>query len=502
MEDKLKLNLPNKNEHEQECMIKPNKIQELQKISHNRTLSYAIASAICLVSIILIYYFILTRLIPYSSQVLLLLFCGGFILSAVFVYTILSLLCSYWNYKFVCIVLQSKSKSLSLILSLDISTIMISIWSFLYQDKHKDDTIISLNLLVENIPRFIGLSIISTLYIFKNITIDLINLHMHKNNYELRLDQDNRNENLIKILDKKIKTNEKDDLDKKASKIFKKLSRNEYITKEGLSDSFDPETVNLFFKTFNVNYNHVIDKKEFKKTYKKIIKHRYGLLLSLSQKDILLKKFNILLICILAPLGYVVYEICQNPTFNRSSVIKYIQVIVSLNFIFGALAQDIFKSLNYILVIRLFDVGDFLNINNKIHEVKEIGLLYSTFVVESKIVIISNSKLMNYDITNYRLTTKLDKEFIFEVDKIDYFNKKDILNSEVSELVLKNKAYIEKDYKIRILDQYSDASIAKISIGVTFKLNYQNIYLIEKEKNAFFFGIVDIFRKIDLKYLG
>ncbi|KAK6089930.1 hypothetical protein P3W45_001133 [Vairimorpha bombi] len=473
MEDKPKLNLPSKKKNDKEtCMIKTNKIQDLQKMSKNRTSSYIIISVSCLVALILIYHYILTRLIPYSSQVLLLLLCGGFVFSAVFVYTILSVLCSYFNYKFVCIVIQSKSISLTLILSLDISTIMICMWSSLYKDKYKDNTIISLNLLIENIPRIIGLAIFSTLYIFKNITIDLINLHMHKNNYELRLDQDNRSDNLMKLLDKKIGPNLNDDIDKKASKIFKKLSRNEYITKEGLSDSFDPETLELFFDTFNVNHDHVIDKNEFKKTYKKIIKHRYGLLLSLSQKDILLKKFNILLICILVPLGYVVYEICQNPTFDRSSVIKYIQVIVSLNFIFGSLAQDIFKSLNYILVIRIFDVGDILNINNKIHEVKEIGLLYSTFIADSKIVVISNSKLMNYDITNYRLTTKLDKEFLF------------------------------RGFKINIIDLSRDGLVAKISIGVTFKLNYQNIYLIQKEENEFFFSLVDVFRKIDLKYLG
>lgn len=385
-------------------------------------------------------------------------------------------------------IIHKKRILISFTLSIDFVTIIFEI----FKKKKLFEISKTINFVLYNISNNLGIiSIFLTLYSIKNLIIEILNFKMHFNNYEIRLNENDINYKVLRILNNMI--GNKNNI-YNANQVFNSIGFKNIITKKDLY-RLKPDEKEIFFKVFNVDKDDKITKNEFIYMYNKIIKQRNDLISSLINKDKLLYKLNIIITVLFCPLGILMYQIIENKSPSAFDIFSYLKSILSLSFIFGNILQDLFQSLNYIFLVRLFDVQDKLLINDNIYTVKELGMLYSTFEVNSKIVYIPNKKIKCYDIVNLRFNNKIIKEysFLFFQDKYNAL-KEDILKK------IKSCVFIHIDKNFKKKTKQIDFNINKenaivVRVGIKLNIKYQDIEFLNDNEHVLYLKLIEIAKK-------
>ncbi|KAK6089929.1 hypothetical protein P3W45_001132 [Vairimorpha bombi] len=271
------------------------------------------------------------------------------------------------------------------------------------------------------------------------------------------------------------------------------------LKKEDCDKIFGPVETKRIYKLFDKNNDNSITALEFVSVYYGVIREKYFLNKALLQKNSLFDKLSMILSIICIPLGFFISISILGYAKHFSNLMSVISgVILSLSFIFSSVVGELFRSLIFIFLVRPYEAGDYLRIDGKIYIVNELGLLYSSFLVDSLITYVQNITLMSKNIVNYRLSDVEEKGYKYKFMMKMFREKQSLLNKHIRDRLNKNTRIYMGKYDITNYKMLSDGFM-EVEILIYFKINFQYIKGLTHNEDEFAFVLDDIFKIIGLQ---
>lgn len=346
----------------------------------------------------------------------------------------------------------------------------------------------------------LSISTVCILYLAKSITMCIVELKMFFSHYRERIEINEENIQIIEMLNRSTGLKMFPNLQTWGHYVFKTISPNDDIlTFEKCESVFGTSYTNGIFGLFDANNDLTITAGEFVTGYYGVIREKYFLNQALLQKNNLFYKLNIIVSIMCLPfavfvgisfLGFAKYFA------NLFSIIS--GIILSLSFVFSSVVGDIFRSLIFIFIVRPFEAGDYVKINDKIFIVEELGLLYSSFLIDSLLTYVQNSQLMSKHIVNYRVSEIEEKIYKFKFNIKSFKEKAEMLNRKIKKILKSDTQVYTGKYLINNYIILND-DIMTVEIVIYFKIRYQYIKGLLKNEDDFLLTLHDIFRDLDLK---
>lgn len=156
-----------------------------------------------------------------------------------------------------------------------------------------------------------------------------------------------------------------------------------------------------------------------------------------------------------------------------------------------------FRSLIFIFLVRPFEAGDYIKIDNELMVVQELGILYSSFFINGLVTYIENTKIMDKKIINFRLSDIEEKTYKYRFNNIVFRNVENKLYEKLQSILKKNtKIYTGK---LKITNYQIVNEFIEVDIVIVFKINYQYIKGLANNEDNFVFILEDIFKELKLK---
>ncbi|KAM0672619.1 hypothetical protein OCOL_000350 [Ordospora colligata] len=343
-------------------------------------------------------------------------------------------------------------------------------------------------------------SVFFAILLSKAILMNGLNYKMLFKNYEFRI---NKNDEDIKILEQLNRATGKQmiaNAEEWADEVFRLISpEGKAVDLQTLEYFFGTDDAKAIFNRFSIHPDGKLTKESFSLVYQGIINEEKRISRGLTQKVSIVKKLNLVLSAILIPVGVLaVMAILGNADSFAGSLPVQFSTIISLNFIFAPIISEVFKSLVFVFLVEAFDIGDKVFIEGVLHEVHDMGLLYTSFVVDKKITVIPNSKFMDKTIVNLREAKTSQKTFDFT-----FMNSPDL-----KEKIVKLKDEIEREVKsdsnaytgkFNICEYVLKKNLTVgMKINVVFRIQNQNIKALRAREDAFVIALYGIVGSIGL----
>jgi len=334
----------------------------------------------------------------------------------------------------------------------------------------------------------------------KEILMNGLKYKMLFKNYEIRI---SKNDEDIKILEQLNRATGKQmikDAEEWADEIFKLIyPESNAVDLQTLEYFFGTDDAKTIFNRFSIYPHGKLTRESFSLVYQGIINEEKRISRGIIQKASIIKKLNLVLSAILIPVGMLAaMTILENTNSLARSLPVQFSTVISLNFIFAPIIADMFKSLVFVFLVEVFDIGDKVFIEGVLHEVHNMGLLYTSFVVDKKITVIPNSKFMDKTIVNLREAKTSQKTFEFT-----FMNSPD-LKEKIIKLKDEIKKEVESDSnaytgKFNICEYALKKSLTiGMKINVVFRVQNQNIKALRAREDAFVIALYGIVGSIGL----
>lgn len=346
----------------------------------------------------------------------------------------------------------------------------------------------------------LSISVFFSIQMIKSIFMAVVEIKMYFSHYMNRIEQNEENTKVIEMLNNFTGTRMFNNLQTWGNFVFKTISpRSDTFNKKDCDKIFGTEKTKRIFKLFDTNNDNSITAMEFVSVYYGIIREKYFLNKALLQKNSLFDKLSMILSIICIPLGvFISISILGYAKYfsNLMSVIS--GVILSLSFIFSSVVGELFRSLIFIFLVRPYEAGDYLRIDGKIYIVNELGLLYSSFLVDSLITYVQNITLMSKNIINYRLSDVEEKRYKYKFKVNMFREKQSSLNKHIRDVLNMNTRIYMGKYDITNYKMLSEGFL-EVEILIYFKINFQYIKGLTHNEDEFAFVLDDIFKIIGLQ---
>ncbi|KAM0687737.1 hypothetical protein COBT_001020 [Conglomerata obtusa] len=346
------------------------------------------------------------------------------------------------------------------------------------------------------------ISAIVFILLLKRILMQQITFNIHYKYYKDRIKENNTRIEYILRLNKLIGNKMNYDLRTWAEKVFDKMlrdERNELILDDFIyyiGEKDGPE----MFSIFDENHNNSVTKEEFKSCFYGVYREKKILKASIHENDNALNKLNIVLSIVLIPIAALVaFAAIDKYSDFKSYIGGFLGIFLPATFIFGAVLSDMFQSIIFIFNVRPFDVGDFVSLNDKMYEVHEMGLLYSTFISDSRLHNFPNEMLRKTIVINLRQSKWVSFRTKYKFEINSYELKEEELKKEISVYLKENKKYYKQEF---FLCGYRILKRQGIEIEVCLKINcpYQDFQFISVRKDKFTLWLNKTVNKLGIIY--
>jgi hypothetical protein len=305
--------------------------------------------------------------------------------------------------------------------------------------------------LMENFVHItLGVSLVMFLYLIKTIVLEGIDYMMYWCSYFQKLIQTNKDVqtlNLVNSVTQKTITLRSPDW---ISYVFKVLSpEGTPLNRDTLEYFFSAAETDEILALFDKQNTGSIDEKTFIDTWLSVAYEKKKIKNVVEYKNVLLKKLDYLFSFIFIPIMLFTFMTILGKTeyFTTYGSIV-VGFILPLSFIFAGVIGDLFKSIVFVFFVRPFEVGDKIEMMDKIYIVDEIGLLYSTFLNNSLNVTMSNIEIMNKNIVNYRRSEFYEKKYTLKFDIDVYKRVVDDFRKELKNLIDEHSKLLKKKFKL------------------------------------------------------
>ncbi|EQB62359.1 small-conductance mechanosensitive channel protein [Vairimorpha apis BRL 01] len=324
---------------------------------------------------------------------------------------------------------------------------------------------------VENFASIIlSLSCFNLIMIIKSLLMTIFQLKMYFNVYKKRIDKNEKDTKFLDFLNETTGLKMFSNIKTWADFVFKNINPDQdTFTYEKSIFVFGEERTKLIFDLFDMNNDKSVTSFEFISVYFGVIRDRY----------FLSKAFI---------LGYASYF------KNIISVIS--GILLSLSFIFSSVVGEMFRSLIFIFLVRPFETGDYIKINDELMVVQELGILYSSFLINGLVTYIENTKIMDKKIINYRISDVEEKTYKYRFNNILFRKVRNQLHDKLQNILKQNTKIYTGKFKLtnyKIINEFID-----VEIVIAFKINYQYIKGLANNEDNIVFILEDIFKELML----
>ncbi|AFM97987.1 hypothetical protein EHEL_030900 [Encephalitozoon hellem ATCC 50504] len=345
-------------------------------------------------------------------------------------------------------------------------------------------------------------SIFLGIILTKTIFMDKVNYKMLFENYEDRIYMNYEDmkmlEQLNRITGKRMDLEQ--DVELWANSVFKTISpEKDAVDIQTLEYFFGTDYAQKIFERFDIYGDGRLTGSSFALVYRDILNEEKRITMGMAQKVTIVEKLDIVLSFILIPFGVAAATPIVENEINLVNLLPIqFGTLFSLHVIFASTLGDMFKSLVFIFLVKPFDVGDKILIDGKLHKVYDMGLLYTSFVVEKKVTVIPNTKIMDKTIVNLRKARTSQKQFEFTFTNAPEFKEKaERLNAAIEKEVKSDPNVYTGKFSVYGYNLKRNSSIG-IKIDAVFWIQNQDIKALRTREDAFVIALHDIFKDLGL----
>lgn len=242
-----------------------------------------------------------------------------------------------------------------------------------------------------------------------------------------------------------------------------------------------------------LNKKAVINVNQFKRTAADLFEKRSQMSRTLRDRNSIFEKlefiFSMMVRYITAIIACYIFEIDYKiylTSFGTS--------LLTVSWIFADVIKEVFKCFIFILIIRPFDIGDWVNIDGEDYIVRKIDLVNTTFLTSlDKLIYISNLYLIGTKIQNYARSPPESFRLELLVDSETSYKSAIDLKKAVEPEIKKMKKYFSEVKFLEICD-------GKLSYAIMTPHNFQNIDLTRRKKEKLIGVFEDAMVKSGIKY--
>lgn len=420
------------------------------------------------------------------------------------VYVLVMRMMSGHRHSLIRLIVTKNSFYIKLVVSMLISALLLIFYEHFFTPvvQQTDDVLVANSVfLVENFAYIVlSVAVFFLVMLSKSLLVSAVKYKMHFSHYKDRIETNNNQNEVLYMINRMTGREMYSDVKEWATWVFNLISSNKgSLTRSCCRHYFNEEDTERIFDMFDTNNDGSVALDEFISVFFGVIREKYFLNEALMQKSSLLSKLSFVLSCVFFPIGlFMSSAILGGALYLKSYVSAISGAILSISFVFSSIAGEIFRSLIFIFCVRPFEAGDILRIDDKILTVKELGLLYTSFSIDSLTNYVQNIKLMDKYIVNYRLSDVEEKVYHYTFNIFQLKAKLEDLKKEISHFVSQDtKKYTGKFEIINFKSLNND--LVSLDIVVHFKINFQYIRGLMKNEDEFVFVLENIIRELGIK---
>lgn len=347
---------------------------------------------------------------------------------------------------------------------------------------------------------FMGLGMAFGIFLIKDLILYALNYNVHFAYYSNRIDENTDQINLLKALNSVVNAGYTDNVDAICGELMKSIGNdNDTIQIADFKRAISEEDALKVFKYLKKEEDATLKLGDLKKLYRTTLSDQQQISVGLVQNNSAVDNLDFVATFFCVPLAVMFFLNSLNLQANSTAKAGIIMSgLVSGGFIFSDAIKNFIGSLIFVFFIRPFDVNDFVKVDDKLYKVKEINILTSTLSESKLAVIFPNSKLLQAQITNFRLSKTYEEAFTFTFDISDFKSRQSALKEKIdlfmteSPVIYRKKSYF-KNSKI------TSSSTIEVSIVVGFNIENVAMKQLIANREQFVLDLNDLFDKTGLR---
>ncbi|KAM0679345.1 hypothetical protein BDAP_000212 [Binucleata daphniae] len=341
-------------------------------------------------------------------------------------------------------------------------------------------------------------SIVLYFILLRQIFLMYITIQIYYKHYKNRIEEYNKKTQLAHLMDKDQLLNQNIDIRSVIKQMYDKININKNIELSftDFEIYYGKELAYQIFELFDdKTQDDLITELEFIRYFVELYEEKNALQRCITGNKNILRKIKIIMNCLVYPAAFFIASLSVGKFVFFSNVLKgFLGIILPASFIFGSVLSEMFRSLIYLFNVRPFDAGDCIMIDEKIYEVYELGLLYSTLSYEKRTCNVTNESLRNkivYNLRNVKYTTEqIHVQCNFTISKEKFRD----LKRKLKEFLISNKKdYIANSLELKNFEFYGKNECSFfVTIKVIFTTFEMREYTKRKDKIKFFlYGLLE-----------
>lgn len=338
-------------------------------------------------------------------------------------------------------------------------------------------------------------------FLLKRLFLQFINYRIHFKYYKDRIKENKKIVQYLQSLNDITGTEANQDMSEWNNRIFDSMRKDqEVLSKRDFQRCFGVHDGAKIFQLFDIDENDEVTRDEFTKRYSSLFREKEQLDAALVQNSYGLYKLDCIVSIILFPLMILLILFTLGTHAKFQGVLKLVStVLLSVSFAFSSVVSNVFQSIIFVFFVRPFDIGDIIEVDNKIYTVSDLGLLYSTLLSDSRYETFPNESLRTKCIKNLRKSTHVTAEFENVFSYKDYSKIND-LKEKISNFLLDNPTKYEEKFRINNFKILKDEKM-KFKIEIILSCPYQEIETIIERKDKFALFLHDTVSELEFTYV-
>ncbi|KAI4291377.1 hypothetical protein PAPHI01_0651 [Pancytospora philotis] len=218
----------------------------------------------------------------------------------------------------------------------------------------------------------------------------------------------------------------------------------------------------------------------------------------LMENNVVIGKLNSVITVISSIVALLVFLTCLGKGEGvKHYGILFASAFIGAGYVFTPIIVDTFNSLIFILIIRPYDVGDVVIIDNQVLRVVDIGITTTTFIRDSLNYVMPNPALLQMSIYNLRLSDCKEEVMRFVFSREKFHARRAELEQRLEALTRASPTVHKQPCHLEQL-KLIDRSSLEVGVRIYFRMNYQEIEHIQTRKDQFVLEIEKIVSDLEL----
>lgn len=337
--------------------------------------------------------------------------------------------------------------------------------------------------------------------LMKRVFLQFISYRIHFKYYKDRIQENKMIVQYLQSLNNITGTEPSRDIIEWNNKIFDSMrGTNETLSIGDFRRFFGVRDGTRIFRLFDIDENNEVTREEFTKRYNSLFREKELLDHALVQSNYNIYKLDCIISTVVLPIVFFLVFIALGVQETYQNAFKITgATLISLSFAFSKVVSDVLQSIIFVFFVRPFDIGDIIEIDQKMYVVSDLGLLYSTLLSDSRYETCPNEILRNCRIKNLRKSTHVTADFVYSFSNDD-FGKLEDLREMISMFLSSNPTKYHEQFSINNFKIINEKKMT-FTIQIILSCPYQEVETIIERKDKFSIFIHECVTKLGFTYV-